>query len=271
MVIDNCTYKYASLEEGGSEETSLTINADGTSKAYLYYTRNKFTLTLSKNEHVASVTGDGSYKWGQDVLIDASLNQEDGYTYTWVNWTENGVEKTKDQKATIKMSAQNMTLVANATRSAKKYIVTYNSVVNGGTTETIEEECTYTQNVDLSKTAAKTGYTFIGWNTNKDATSALSTLVMPNKNITIYAIFKKDIKATYIDYSATTKQIRTQDITIYNNQTATITVPEQNEYNGWTKNGWTKDTSNSAAKEIEARRRRSFKNHNKCYILWIIY
>lgn len=58
---------------------------------------------------------------------------------------------------------------------------------------------------------------------------------MPNKNITIYAIFKKDIKATYIDYSATTKQIRTQDITIYNNQTATITVPEQNEYNGWTK------------------------------------
>lgn len=119
MVIDNCTYKYASLEEGGSEETSLTINADGTSKAYLYYTRNKFTLTLSKNEHVASVTGDGSYKWGQDVLIDASLNQEDGYTYTWVNWTENGVEKTKDQKATIKMSAQNMTLVANATRSAK--------------------------------------------------------------------------------------------------------------------------------------------------------
>lgn len=48
MVIDNCTYKYASLEEGGSEETSLTINADGTSKAYLYYTRNKFTLTLSK-------------------------------------------------------------------------------------------------------------------------------------------------------------------------------------------------------------------------------
>lgn len=271
MVIDNCTYKYASLEEGGSEETSLTINADGTSKAYLYYTRNKFTLTLSKNEHVASVTGDGSYKWGQDVLIDASLNQEDGYTYTWVNWTENGVEKTKDQKATIKMSAQNMTLVANATRSAKKYIVTYNSVVNGGTTETIEEECTYTQNVDLSKTVAKTGYTFIGWNTNKDDTSALSTLVMPNKNITIYAIFKKDIKATYIDYSATTKQIRTQDITIYNNQTATITVPEQNEYNGWTKNGWTKDTSNSAAKEIEARRRRSFKNHNKCYILWIIY
>ena len=101
--------------------------------------------------------------------------------------------------------------------------------------------------------------------------SALSTLVMPNKNITIYAIFKKDIKATYIDYSATTKQIRTQDITIYNNQTATITVPEQNEYNGWTKNGWTKDTSNSADKEIEARRRRSFKNHNKCYILWIIY
>jgi len=43
-------------------------------------------------------------------------------------------------------------------------------------------------------TATKSGWTFVGWNTNKDATSALSSLTMKTRNVTLYAIFRKEAR-----------------------------------------------------------------------------
>ena len=54
------------------------------------------------------------------------------------------------------------------------YTVTYDYATNGGTSAT--------------KTSEE--YTFVGWNTNKAATTKLDTLTMSNSNITVYAIFR---------------------------------------------------------------------------------
>ena len=71
------------------------------------------------------------------------------------------------------------------------YLVKYDCTTNGG------EDCTsYNEyfsvgsNVDLNKIGSKEGFTFIGWNTNKDAKEKLDSLIMENSDTTLYAIFK---------------------------------------------------------------------------------
>jgi len=130
-----------------------------------------------------------------------------------------------------------------------EHTVTYNFSENGGgsTTKT-SAKVTEGTSIDLSPTAAKSGWTFVGWNTNKDATTALSSLKMGGSNITLYAIFKRTLTGTFVDYNASTKQTRTAQITIYNKATSgAITPPAQSTFTGWNTRGWSTSTAASAA------------------------
>ncbi len=71
------------------------------------------------------------------------------------------------------------------------YLVKYDCTTNGGEDCTNNNEYFSTgNNVDLNKTGYKKDFTFIGWNTNKDAQEKLDSLIMENNDITLYAIFK---------------------------------------------------------------------------------
>ena len=71
------------------------------------------------------------------------------------------------------------------------YLLNYDYQTNGGTNstafDTIQKART---SVDLSQKADKEGYEFIGWNTDKDAKEGLINFIMPEDNVTLYAIFK---------------------------------------------------------------------------------
>lgn len=83
----------------------------------------------------------------------------------------------------------------------------------------------YGSNIDLTKTASKEGYTFIGWNTDSDATIGLSSIVMNTAGKTIYAIYQKTITATYNSNGSTLSKV-SDSCTIYNNTTScTFTSP----------------------------------------------
>ena len=110
--------------------------------------------------------------------------------------------------------------------------VTYDVTTNGGDTfddEKLSDEeiengklprISYLvgENIDLTYTASKTGYEFVGWNTDKDATEGLEpdTLTAERKDITLYAIYKKTAYINYHTYD-TALDYRTA-VTIYNNQ-----------------------------------------------------
>lgn len=80
-----------------------------------------------------------------------------------------------------------------------KIKLTFNASENGGTTNESNQECTADSSIPLTgKTAHKDGWEFVGWNTNKAATTALSSVTMDD-NKTVYAIFKKDITVDFID------------------------------------------------------------------------
>jgi len=134
--------------------------------------------------------------------------------------------------------------------TANTHIVTYNTTTNGGqtlsgpTTVVVAEDAA----IDLSKTATKPGWEFVGWNTNKDATLGLTSLKIGTNDVTLYAIYKKTLTATFIDYSGNTKTTRTAAATIYNNATSgNVTAPAQNAFTGWSPRGWGTGTAANAA------------------------
>ena len=68
----------------------------------------------------------------------------------------------------------------------------------------------------------KTGWLFVGWSENKDATTSeiLNTSYTPKSSVTLYAIYKKDITVNYYQLGSTDPLSKTQ--TIYNNEKSTI-------------------------------------------------
>lgn len=71
-------------------------------------------------------------------------------------------------------------------------IVTYDYLTNGGTSVSLasEERIAGTM-IDLTVTATKTGYNFKGW-AKTPSGDVLTSLVMPEEDITLYAIFKDE-------------------------------------------------------------------------------
>jgi len=76
--------------------------------------------------------------------------------------------------------------------------VIYNTEENGGEKGLIEEKrYSKGEGIDLGNVGKKEGYRFVGWNTNKDAKEAIKELIMGEEEITLYAIYKKEIKVRY--------------------------------------------------------------------------
>ena len=122
-----------------------------------------------------------------------------------------------------------------------QYLLTYDYSTNGGTSVELTEELIASgSNVDLSNTATKEGWTFVGWNTDKDAQIGLENYQMPASNTTLYAIYSKTLKVTYEKGENIDSIGKNEDsCNIYNNQTSCeVTLPEITATNGYVSDGW---------------------------------
>jgi len=164
----------------------------------------------------------------------------------------------KNGSTAITASGTKVTISANTTIASSatinSYTVTYNYSENGGTSATkTSATVNYNAAVDLTPTATKSGYTFVGWNTNKDATTALSSYKMPASNATLYAIYKKTITATFYYYN---NKSTTVSKTVYNKTTsASITAPGAlgvENTSSYTFRGWSTSTGATATKNLDA-------------------
>ena len=173
------------------EAQTVTILGDGTTVVDYYYTRNSYTVTLKTGTGIASVTGADDYKYGAEVTINATLKEG----YKWVNWT--GEYNTNDQEYTFNMPANDVENTANGTPIT--YTVVYNK--NGDdkaeiTGSTANSTHTYNLPGNLNRNGYKrTGYTFIGWNTQPDGKgksyadmeSVMNLTSVDGDTVTLYA------------------------------------------------------------------------------------
>ena len=229
---------------------TVTIAADGSTVVTYKYTRNKYTFTLGSATGVSTSgsTASGSYYYGSTITLKASASSG----YTWSKWTSSNTSLVGNQtnaSTTFTMPAGNITMTPSVT--VNSYTVTYDATTNGGSTAKQTASTKYKTSVDLTKKAEKTGYEFVGWNTNKDATSALASYEMPANDVTLYAIYSKTLTATFNYYNSKSE---TKSVTIYNNATSgSITSPSAlGTPSGYTFRHYSTSNAANASKTIDA-------------------
>ena len=161
--------------------------------------------------------------------------------------TYTGFDSPAGQALTIKGDG---TAVLEYKYTRKSYTVTYNYSENGGTSATKTTDTKkYEEAIDLTPTATKSGYDFVGWNTDKNAHTALTSKNMPAENVTLYAIYKKDIKITTYQY----KNVKAENTaTLYNKDAnVSVTLPTIAEKKvgdiTYTARGWSEATTANGA------------------------
>lgn len=189
------------------------------------------TYNISYNANGGSGTMvSSSATYGQSVQLSANEYTKKGHTFAGWATSQNGDVVYKD-----KASVKNLTTTngANVTLYAvwklNQYPVTYDYSTNGGTSASSGVlSFYYGTEVDLSIIAQKENYTFVGWNTDANATTGLESLTMGLEPIRVYAIFKTDITVTFVNDGDSGTGTLVQAKTIYNNDPHAEFLVEEN-------------------------------------------
>ena len=186
-------------EAGDAMEYIVTITNNGSIDATL----DDVALTPSNNSAVI-ITYSG-YAKGQKLYKKGSSNSSvDIKVKVEYNPEYTGGEATGESSISFNFVQSETKEVTNDTViSNDSYKLTYNCTENGGTGSQ-EAMFDVGANVDLSVSCEKSGYEFLGWNTDKDSAEILSSYTMPNSNSTLYAIYKVSA-IPIIDSFSTTK------------------------------------------------------------------
>ncbi len=103
---------------------SLIILGDGSAKLDLFYSRNSYTLSLSKSKGIANVNGSGTYKFEEEIMISASVLN--GYGFDSFVDAETLSVISNLLSASIKMPAKDFEIIAKALPNQNTiYVVNY--------------------------------------------------------------------------------------------------------------------------------------------------
>ncbi len=177
-----------------------------------------------------------------NLTSDCTLNN-DCYLYIKMDLTSGNLNKDYNYDTTYYYKPLN----DDTQPGVGKNQVTYDIDTNEGTSVEINNKYyKENENIDLSVTAIKNGWEFVGWNTDANAKEALSgSYPMPNHDITLYAIFSKEVKATFTKGSNVTSIGKTSSTCkMYNKASSCeITLPSITANSGYVSDGWYKSST----------------------------
>lgn len=169
-----------------------SLGQAGTTYQNYYDVPNYYTVTYNANGGTGTVTDSSSpYYAGSTVTVKSNAFTYTHKTFSSWNTSSNGLGTTYNPANTFVINS-NVTLYAIWSNNTS-YSVTYNA--NGATSGSVPTDSTAYYNGDTvtilsnSGSLAKTGYTFVGFNTSSSATTAQTSFTMGTANVTLYAIF----------------------------------------------------------------------------------
>ena len=175
---------------------SVTLNDayDGKVTLYAVWQGKTYTVKYDSNGGTGSMD-DSVFKLATDVRLSSNKFTKENYTF--IGWsTSKGGEVTYTNEAKVKdLGGEGDIVTLYAVWKSNAYTIKYDS--NGGNGFVGESSYNYGNSIKLTKNKfTKDGYTFIGWNTNKDANVALYTDEQEvsglSGNITLYAVWRSN-------------------------------------------------------------------------------
>ena len=175
----------------------------GAVNLYAVYSRG-LTITYAGNGNTGGSTAnttatvymntDSTVTSSQAVTLRANGFTKTGNTFR--KWLIDSTEYSASTSYTpgFAYNAASFTKTATAQWDLDSHNVTYDCATNGGSGSISPnpKSVYYGNAVDLTPTCSKSGWTFVGWNTDSTAHSAISSLTMGTTNITLYAIYRKE-------------------------------------------------------------------------------
>ena len=227
------SFKAGLLRPGDSITYDIKIENEGTLDAKI-----KLLNYTATNSDIIKIVSRG-VREGQVIKIG-----EEKHLYITVTFDENYNGPSVEETVEIDVNIDYEQATGSEPDIGDDYIVTYDSKTNGGITENQPSQSAIGANIDLTKTATKEGWTFIGWNIDKDANTPMQNYQMPSKDITVYAIFEKDLIATLAKDTTVNNTIPNTSCKIYNNENSCeITLPDIIPNPGFIKDGWYNGTN----------------------------
>jgi uncharacterized repeat protein (TIGR02543 family) len=150
---------------------TTAVSITGPQTLYAKWTVNSYTVAFDAN----GGTGSTSSQMAFGSAITAPTVTRTGYTFTAWDPAVPPTVPAADSSYTAQWSINSYTIIFDA---------------NGGTGSKAPVTQNYLTSVTLPATGfAKTGYTFIGWNTTANAATALSSYNVPAGDATLYAVY----------------------------------------------------------------------------------
>ncbi len=185
-------YVFVNWTKDGQEvstdvEYSFEVTESGT---YVANFATEETITVNTNNNEAgSVSGGGTYAYGQEITISATAN----VGYSFVNWTLNGVEVSTNADYTFTVT-EDATYIANF--EVATYTISVNANPSAGGSVSGAGVYTHGENVTITATANE-GYNFINWTKN-------GTLMSENATETFTATESATYQANFAEEEAPT-------------------------------------------------------------------
>ena len=236
------TYRFAGFEtescltfRNGTSKTSNPVTfvmpeENVTLKACSASQTNEYTVTV---EHYYMDTS-GNYP--DKPSVAEALTPYYGETLVHKNHVREIKGLSFNENKTIQENGNRTQTQVKGTTTVRLYYdrtvctVTYDYRTNGGTSADKETVKTYYgADADLSVAAYKNCWEHAGWNTESDSETGLPRYTVTG-NVTLYAVYRKDITVTFVDFAQTYKR----EGSMYNNDTyALIDAPQCSAYGGW--------------------------------------
>lgn len=283
MKTDKGSYLCSNTESRGTLQVKKqTYTSSGNTLTIKYDDTGTTPINTAKYYFKSTINGTSNSSVKSCTLSNNVFNC-DGNTTTiekdiWYQSPDNQISISYTTEGTVKVTARTVDKSNNYGESTKditinKYTITFNKGTAdkiGGGTSNITKSCYAISGQScniISPTIEKTGYTAIGWNTNKSATNSIwnvNTSKSISANATYYPILK--VKTYTIEYDATGgdkapgNQVKTYGIDL------TLSDKKPNRA-GYTFKGW--DTSSNATKVVyNAGDKYTANSDAKLYAVW---
>ena len=234
--------------EVGTKLSKLTITNDKTVNLKAVWQANTYTIIYNNNGGIGNMANQ-VFTYDVAKALNANTFTKTGYEFIgWATEVNGDVKYLDKQEVNNLSSTNNAEIILYAFWEEIEFTIIFDANSGNGSME--EQTFTYDEYEALNANAfTKTGYTFIGWNTNKEATTALyndlevvgNLASTTNEEIRLYAIWQVNTYTITFNLNGGNVVNDIADINLNYGQTATLNVEEPTRtgyiFGGWSYNG----------------------------------